>query len=149
MPFYRPQRGRKTAAAHRLATVPAAGRPIGSCDPAYRPPVSTGDQSIGIHSNDIHTYPLEWTASWNALVSNALKSIAYQCNSSPTPTSSRHPPGENDKRDRGWFHYNSGKATNHPEVKTMPKCAFCGAELEPPVRVPHTVYVKKLYRVAG
>jgi len=31
----------------------------------------------------------------------------------------------------------------------MPKCAFCGAELEPPVRVPHTVYVKKLYRVAG
>ena len=31
----------------------------------------------------------------------------------------------------------------------MPKCAACGAELEPPVRVPHTVYVKTLYRVAG
>ena len=31
----------------------------------------------------------------------------------------------------------------------MPKCAHCGAELEPPVRIPHTVYVKSLYRVAG
>ncbi len=31
----------------------------------------------------------------------------------------------------------------------MPKCVACGAELEPPVRVPHTVYVKTLYRVAG
>ena len=31
----------------------------------------------------------------------------------------------------------------------MPKCAFCGAELEPPVRAPHTVYVKTLYRIAG
>ena len=31
----------------------------------------------------------------------------------------------------------------------MPKCAFCGAELEPPVRVPHTVYRKVLYRIAG
>ena len=31
----------------------------------------------------------------------------------------------------------------------MPKCAFCGTELEPPVRTPHTVYVKKLYRVGG
>ncbi len=25
----------------------------------------------------------------------------------------------------------------------------CGAELEPPVRVPHTVYVKTFYRTAG
>ena len=25
----------------------------------------------------------------------------------------------------------------------------CGAELEPPVRVPHTVYVKSIYRIAG
>ena len=29
----------------------------------------------------------------------------------------------------------------------MPKCAACGAELEPPVRMPHTVYVKTLYRI--
>ncbi len=31
----------------------------------------------------------------------------------------------------------------------MPICVACGAELEPPVRVPHTVYVKTLYRIAG
>ena len=28
----------------------------------------------------------------------------------------------------------------------MASCVACGAELEPPVRVPHTVYVKTLYR---
>ena len=53
------------------------------------------------------------------------------------------------KRKGGSFHYNPGNATNHPEVRAMPKCAACGAELEPPVRVPHTVYVKTLYRIAG
>lgn len=37
----------------------------------------------------------------------------------------------------------------HREVRTMPKCVACGAELAPPVRVPHTVYVKTLYRIAG
>ena len=31
----------------------------------------------------------------------------------------------------------------------MPSCVACGAELEPPVRVPHTVYVKSLCRIAG
>ena len=31
----------------------------------------------------------------------------------------------------------------------MSQCVACGAELEPPVRVPHTVYVKTLYRIAG
>ena len=31
----------------------------------------------------------------------------------------------------------------------MPKCVACGTELEQPVRAPHTVYVKTLYRVAG
>ena len=31
----------------------------------------------------------------------------------------------------------------------MSKCIVCGAELEPPIRVPHTVYVKTLYRIAG
>ena len=37
----------------------------------------------------------------------------------------------------------------HQQVRTMSKCVACGAELEPPVRVPHTVYVKTLYRIAG
>ena len=31
----------------------------------------------------------------------------------------------------------------------MSSCVACGRELEPPVRVPHTVYVKSLYRIAG
>ena len=31
----------------------------------------------------------------------------------------------------------------------MPSRIACGQELEPPVRVPHTVYVKSLYRIAG
>ena len=31
----------------------------------------------------------------------------------------------------------------------MPKCAACVVQLEPPVRVPHTVCVKSLYRISG
>ena len=31
----------------------------------------------------------------------------------------------------------------------MSNCIAGGAELEPPVRAPHTVYVKTLYRIAG
>ena len=31
----------------------------------------------------------------------------------------------------------------------MLSCVAGGAQLEPPVRAPHTVYVKKIYRVAG
>ena len=31
----------------------------------------------------------------------------------------------------------------------MPDCIVCGTELELPVRAPHTVYVKTLYRIAG
>ena len=31
----------------------------------------------------------------------------------------------------------------------MLSCVAGGAELEPPVRAPHTVYVKTLYRIAG
>ena len=53
------------------------------------------------------------------------------------------------ERDAGGFHYNPVDDTNHPEVRTMPQCVACGAELEPPVRAPHTVYVKSLYRIAG
>ena len=31
----------------------------------------------------------------------------------------------------------------------MAQCVACGAELEPPIRVPHTVYVESLYRIGG
>ena len=31
----------------------------------------------------------------------------------------------------------------------MASCVACGAEPEPPVRAPHTVYMKSLYQLAG
>ena len=31
----------------------------------------------------------------------------------------------------------------------MPSCVAGSTELEPPVRAPHTVYVKTLYRIGG
>ena len=31
----------------------------------------------------------------------------------------------------------------------MPQCVACGAQLEPPVRTPHTVYVKSSDRIGG
>ena len=31
----------------------------------------------------------------------------------------------------------------------MPSCHTCGTELTPPVRKPHTIYVKRLFVVAG
>ncbi len=31
----------------------------------------------------------------------------------------------------------------------MPQCTACDVELEPPIRAPHTVYVKTPYRVGG
>ena len=31
----------------------------------------------------------------------------------------------------------------------MAQCVACGAELEPPVRAPPTVYMKTLYRIGG
>ena len=53
------------------------------------------------------------------------------------------------RRGAGGVHYNPVKDINHPEVRTMAQCVACGAELEPPVRAPHTVYVKTLYRIGG
>ena len=36
---------------------------------------------------------------------------------------------------------------NHLAVRTMLSCVAGGAQLEPPVRVPHTVHVKTPYRI--
>ena len=46
-------------------------------------------------------------------------------------------------------HHNAGNQSDHQEVRTMASCVACGSELEPPVRAPHTVYVKTLYRIGG
>ena len=51
--------------------------------------------------------------------------------------------------DEAGIHYNPASVINQAEVRTMPKCAFCGAELEPPVRALHTIYMKSLYRIGG
>ena len=41
------------------------------------------------------------------------------------------------------------KQSDHQEAIPMPNCVACGVELEPPVRVSHTIYAKTLYRIAG
>ena len=83
---------------------------------------------------------------WNGLVSKALPSIAYQWISNDRAV---RRVGENDKRVRRSVHYNGCNQSDQQEVITIPRCVACGAELEPPVRAPHTVYVKTLYRIAG
>ena len=83
----------------------------------------TFETGSGIHCNGIHCMAVDGTA--------------------PDPV-----PGKA-QGSRSGLHYNLVNTQNHQEVKTMPKCATCGAELEPPVRVPHTVYVKSLYHIAG
>ena len=61
------------------------------------------DQWIGIHSNGIHTYPLEWTVAWNGLVSNALGSIAYQYNPTPVEGPPDTRPGKRTNESGGGF----------------------------------------------
>ena len=121
----------------------SAGAPIPLRERALDCQGGAGDRTIGIHCNGIHTYPMEWTSAWNGLVCNGIHSI-------PMVTSPRRGarPGRT-QRGSDSFHYNPVNAINHPEVRTMPSCVACGAELEPAIRAPHTVYVKTLYRIGG
>ena len=66
-----------------------------------------------------------------------------------TPPRSAGATAKEDDQPSQVVHHNAGNVTNHPEVRTMATCVACGAELEPPVRAPHTVYVKTLYRIGG
>ena len=84
---------------------------------------------IGIQCIGVHCIPMQFIPGHGAV---------------PTPVG-----GKGQTNPGVWFHYNYGNATNHPEVRTMPSCVACAAELAPPVRTPHTVYVKSLYRIAG
>ena len=106
---------------------------------------ASGDEWIDIHSNGIHTYPLEWTAmEW---IGAQYIGVHYI-----TVDTIRWPgggPGKRTNESGGAFTAIPAKQSNHPEVRTMPRCVAGGAELEPPVRIPHTVYVKSLYRIAG
>ena len=83
------------------------------------------------------------------MVSNGLQSIPWHANRhhcAPLATTAR---GKGQTNPGAPFHYNSGNAINHREVKAMPSCVTCGKELEPPARAPHTNYVKILYQLAG
>ena len=105
---------------------------------------ASGDKWIGVHCNGIHTYQEEWTA----VECIVIQCIGIHCVPLGTGPRPGAVPGKT-QRGAGGFHYNPVNATNHPEVGTMPSCIACGAQLEPPVRVPHAVYVKSLYRIAG
>ena len=48
----------------------------------------------------------------------------------------------------GAVQYNAGNVRS-PGGEILPNCVACGSELEPPVRAPHPVYVKTLYRIGG
>ena len=127
-----------------LAT-PAAVLPLihhrkGLVLPSTWPSTSAAPSAINPYLSIGMDGVMEWTASWNALGSTALESIAYQCSLSPAPAPSRHPPGER-TNEPGAVSLQFRQRHQSPEVRTMPKCAFCDAELEPPVRALHTVYV--------
>ena len=87
-------RGRICDTGCGFATDPPPGGLDPPLDLAFDQRNAGDGQWIGIHCNGIDTYPLEWTASWNGLVSNALASIAYQCNWSPATAPSRPHPGK-------------------------------------------------------
>ena len=105
---------------------------------------STGDQSIGIHSNGIDIIRMQ------AL---AMEWIGIQCYTahciSMDSKRLRKAMGRRKRQTGpGSVHYNAGNVRS-PGGESMPSCVACGAELEPPVRAPHTVYVKTLYRIGG
>ena len=54
-----------------------------------------------MHFNGIHTYPLDWTAGWNGLVTNAMVSIVYQSMAWRRPGISA--------KGYGWFSLQSGQ----------------------------------------
>ena len=112
---------------------------------AAAPPVTSP-----LVSNPMISISLDWNGSghgmdWHPLLSCALHTNGWQS----TAQRGGQRVGENDKRVRGRFHYDAGNDTETTEGENMPSYVACGAELELPVRVPHTVYVKILYRIAG
>ena len=109
---------------------------------------SIGVQSIGIHANDIDTIPVECIHyQWKGLVSIAIQFIAYQWTA--IDCRARRETGRGYReRSTGAVYYNAGNVRS-PGGKIMSSCVACGSELEPPVRAPHTVYVKTLYRIGG
>ena len=91
---------------------------IGSCSFTVSARVGgTSDEWIGIHTNGIHTIPMECIRNGMQWLSIAMQRIAYQCTGDGRRLLR---PGERDRRIPGPFHYNSGNAINHREVKACP-----------------------------
>ena len=83
---------------------------------------------IGVHCYPVHCIPNQRIANdrqrarrWSGKTTNKFGVVSLQC----------------------------GNSANQPEVRTTPTRLARRAELAPPVRAPRTVYVKKVYRVAG
>ena len=144
-PTYSPQRGSFFG--------PGCGFPTDPQQEGSDPPLdlasgrrnSMDDQSIGIHSNDVDTIPMEcirngmdwYPMHWSPLHHNRFHFTGWRRGGKRTNESGHA------------FTTMPIKQPNRPEVRTMPSCVACGAELEPPVRTPHTVYMKSLYRIAA
>ena len=133
----------------------ATGRAKSCPRPYLRPPQ--------LHGHPLHWYPFQWYrfqwygyhsygmhSQWNGLVCNALLSIPFHTMDSNRLLSAEgNGLGKTTNESGGAFTTtpdNSGNATNHLAVRTMLSCVAGGAQLEPPVHAPHTVYVKTLYR---
>ena len=110
-----------------------------------------GIHSIGIHSNGMDTIPMECIRNgmdWYAMHCYPFHSIPMDSNR--LLSAEGNGLGKTTNESGGAFTTtpdNSGNATNHLEVRTMLSCVAGGAQLEPPLRAPHTVYVKTLYRI--
>ena len=103
-----------------------------------------GIHSIGIHSNGMDTIPME------CIGMQCIGIHSIPMDSNRLLSAEGNGLGKTTNESGGAFTTtpdNSGNATNHLAVRTMLSCVAGGAQLEPPVRAPHTVYVKTLYRI--
>ena len=105
-----------------------------------------GIHSIGIHSNGMGAIPMECIRNgmdWYAVDCYPFHSIPMDSNR--LLSAEGNGLGKTTNESGGAFTTtpdNAGNATNHLEVRTMLSCVAGGAQLEPPVHAPHTVYVK-------
>ena len=78
-----------------------------------------------------------------------IQCIGVRCITVDTITRPGGDPGKGQASQPGLSTTMLAKQSDHQEAIPMPNCVACGVELEPPVRVSHTIYAKTLYRIAG
>ena len=152
-PFCRPHRGWLCGPGGGFPPDSPPEEPSRARDPTSGRRNSMGIHSIGIHSIGMDTIPMECIRNgmdWYAMHCYPFHSIPMDSNR--LLSAEGNGLGKTTNESGGAFTTipdNSGNATNHLEVRTMLSCVAGGAQLEPPVHAPHTVYVKTLYRIAG